>query len=203
MAMAELDNALSQLATDSAATKGSGDSINDYPLQEKGLIRELPVCPVEKYRQPKPESYIVEKDASGSLNVRCRIHGTRANLTVIPQDPYQQQMLQKAIEVDRERKQTSEIVFALLIGFAPLLLFLAARLLLGKSFIKKRILIFRIMFSIIYGLVVTFLALLFFTIRQHLESFLLLSAVTSTISFISISSSLKSPDKEKNTAISS
>ncbi|MBU1106792.1 MAG: hypothetical protein KKB51_09015 [Candidatus Riflebacteria bacterium] len=199
-AMAGLEEALAKLGTGSVNIKGSGESIEDYPFSENNILNLIPVCPVEKYREPKATPYFVEKDADGNLTVRCGIHGTRINPVIDPWnslDPSQQQLLEKAIGATKWQEQTIFIFFAMLIGFGPALIFLLVQTFVGKAFIAKKVVLFQTIFLLFYGLILYNWILFFLSAPPPMDNFLRLSAVTSLISFFYIRSSFKKIIKEK------
>ncbi|HAE37285.1 MAG TPA: hypothetical protein DCG57_01450 [Candidatus Riflebacteria bacterium] len=197
--MAKLDQALARLKDSPAGIRGSGDKVSDYPLLEKELLEGLPVCPAEVHRQPAPLEYIVERNTDGSLTVRCRVHGTHENLIYRLEDANQDEDLwAKAIGAERGKHETMLALSAVTLSLAPLLLFLAARLVLGKAVFAGKTATLKMTFSISYGL---FLALgVFVFLNEGLGTFVKVLVVTSILSCLFAHKYLLSPDKKNPAA---
>ncbi|PKL45172.1 MAG: hypothetical protein CVV41_03520 [Candidatus Riflebacteria bacterium HGW-Riflebacteria-1] len=194
--MAKLEQALELLKDGSASIRGSGDKISDYPLLEKELLESLPVCPAETHRQPAPLEYIVERKADGSLSVRCRVHGTRENLIYSLEDAKQDEDLwAKAIGAERDKHETKQALSAVTLGLAPLLLFLAARLVFGRAFFAGKTASLKKTFSISYGLLLGFGVLVFIDVGSQVGTFVKVLVVTSILSYLFAHKYLLSPDK--------
>lgn len=170
--MAQLEIALESLPKGSATGSGSGDLITDYPLLKNGLLTTLPVCPAEQFREPAPLPYIVEKASDSSLIVKCRIHGARSNLIYLAEDAYQDQdLLEKATAAKRTRHETMLILSAVILGLAPVMLFLAARFILGYEFVARRAIMMKTLFLVTYGGIVAIGFLLFIGTGAPLDTF--------------------------------
>lgn len=182
--MAKLKLALELLPVASAAVRGSGDSITDYPLIENGLLTTLPVCPAEQFREPSPLHYAVEKASDSSLIVKCCIHGTRETLIYRIEDAYQgQEILEKAIAAKRAKHRNMLMLSTIALGMAPFMLFLTARIMLGYEFFARKAIIMKRLFAIAYSLILAFGLLLFLSVGYPLDIFVKILFVVSMLSY--------------------
>lgn len=180
-----LQQALERLPEAAAVGSGSGDSITDYPLLEKGLLTTLPVCPAEQFREPVPLQYIVEKASDSSLIVKCRIHGTRDNLIYSLEDAHQdQELYAKAIGAKRRRHERMLMLAGAIMGLAPVMLFLAARFVLGYEFFARKAKMMRKLFVVIYGLIPAFGLLIYIDFGHRLNTFVTSLFVVSILSYL-------------------
>jgi hypothetical protein len=132
--MSDLEVALDKFAASGGTVKGTGEPASVYPLREKAFLTvEWPVCPVERERKPAPLPYLVHRTPTGSLVVRCAVHGSREQIILIPKDPDLCRLVDLAKEARGRRNLYGSILMVILIWGSPVILFLGGILIFGKS----------------------------------------------------------------------